>query len=190
MVNDSAAEERAIVPIRRGDPLPAKAQVGEALPEDVVERCYALWCYCGRNAARTLRLYAREVEPGALVPAERTIREWARHHAWAARQDADLMETHGKTLYELQVGWLSGLKMAQNVLLDAMAGALDDLPFGGAGRIKSAEVTLRTIERAGLLAILPTAPRDAAIDWTTLTTDDKAALARQWRLERKGHGHE
>lgn len=174
----------AIVAFPRG--AVAARPVGEALPADVVERCFELWCYCGRNAARTVRLYEREVEPGSPIPATSTVREWAREQAWSVRQDADLLETHGHTLYQLQVGWLSGLKMAQETMLDAMAGELDDKPFGGAGRIKAAEATLRTIERAGLLAILPVAPKGSEVRWEDLSVEDQQALARQWMMERKG----
>jgi hypothetical protein len=83
-------------------------------------------------------------------------------------------------LYELQVGWLAGLRLAQKTLLDGMAGEFDELPMSGAARIKSAEVVLRTVERAGLLAILPQAPaREARVDFDALSLEEQEAFLRQ-----------
>ena len=40
------------------------------------------------------------------------------------------------------------MSLAQQTLLDAMCGLLDEAPYGGASRIKSAEIVLRLAERA------------------------------------------
>lgn len=68
-----------------------------------------------------------------------------------------------------------------------MAGEFDDLPMGGAGRLKAAEITLRTIERAGLLAILPQPEaQEVSIDWSSLTLEEQEAFMRGELQARKG----
>lgn len=47
------------------------------------------------------------------------------------------------------------LQLTQATLVAGMFGLLDDSPYGGAARIKSAGATLRVLERAGRLANLP-----------------------------------
>ena len=84
------------------------------------------------------------------VPAASTIRAWAAADGWAAQRDADRAQTHGRTLRELQAGFLSAVVLAENTLLDAMVGLLDGAPYGGSGRIKAAEAVLRLAERAGV----------------------------------------
>jgi hypothetical protein len=161
-------------------PLPTREPARfEPWPPDVQERAFALWSSIGaRNAARTALLLVRELGEDTPVPAASTIRRWAHDLAWGARADADLERSHGRTLYALQVGWLAALQLAQQTLLDGMAGALDDAPGGGLARIKSAEITLRVIERAGLLAILPTPPEpDRPDDDEGKTREQKEAEA-------------
>jgi hypothetical protein len=115
-----------------------------------------LWSSIGnRNAGRVEWLYAREVPEDVTIPAAVTIRQWARDECWGAWADADLADSHGKTLRELRTGWLAALRLSQETLLDAMSGRLDHLPHAGAGRLKAAEVTLRTIAQSGLLAVAP-----------------------------------
>lgn len=172
------AEERdsvtaTLVPLRTT--VPARF---ESWPEDIQERAYDLWSSIGaRNAGRTALLLTRELGDGAPVPAGSTIRRWARDQAWESRSNADLERSHGRTLYALQVGWLAALQLAQQTLLDGMAGALDDAPGYGLARIKSAEVALRVVERAGLLAILPTPPEPERAESDNLPRDQKEALA-------------
>ena len=128
----------------------------EAWPDDVKERCRELWSSIGnRNAGRVEWFYGREVPEGIAIPAAITIRQWAREEHWGAWADADLAESHGRTLRELRTGWLAALRLSQETLIDSMTGRLDALPHGGAGRIKSAEVTLRIIAQSGLLAVAP-----------------------------------
>jgi hypothetical protein len=173
----------ALVPM----PDPERPARFESWPDDVRQRCYELWATLGgRDSARTLRLLTAEAESGP-VPTASSIRRWAVDEAWAARADADLARTQGRTLYDLQVGWLSGLHLAQRTLLDGMVGAFDDLPFGGAGRVKAAEITLRVIERAGLLAILPQAPaQEVSVDFDALSLDEQEAYLRQKLQQEKG----
>jgi hypothetical protein len=177
--------ELALVPMSPPD-RPARFA---SWPDDVKERCKALWSSIGnRDAGRTAWLYAAEVAAelgeGVAVPAASTIRAWARQESWAAWADRDLAASHGKTLKELRAGWLAALVLAQSTLIDAMCGRLDDLPYGGAGRLKSAEVTLKTIAQSGLLAIAPE-PETERTDWDSLTMEEKEAVMRDRLQARK-----
>lgn len=156
-------------------------------PEDVKERCKELWGSIGnRNAGRVEWLYAREVPEGVSIPAAATIRTWAREECWGAWADASLAESHGRTLRDLQTGWLAALCLSQETLIDAMCGRLDDLPHAGAGRIKSAEVTLRLIAQSGLLAIAPEPEaQEQPRDWEAMTTAEKEAFMRDQLQHRK-----
>jgi hypothetical protein len=120
------------------------------------------------------------------LPTPSTVNRWALDEAWAARADADLERSHGRTLYELQVGWLAALRLAQQTLLDAMAGALDEAPHAGIARLKAAEITLRTIERAGLLAMLPQRPEPEPEDESHLSRAEREARAAERMAARRG----
>jgi hypothetical protein len=158
-------------------------------PEDIKERCRQLWSTIAfGSGARTVRLLGRELGEGAALPTPSTINRWAIEDAWKARAAASLEESGGRTLYELQMGWLAALQLAQQTVIDGMTGEFDDLPFGGAGRLKAAEITIRTIERSGLLAILPAAPKSRDVNWENLDTKQKEALAREIMQERKASG--
>jgi hypothetical protein len=68
-----------------------------------------------------------------------------------------------------------------------MAGEFDNLPMSGAARIKSAEITLRVLERCGMLALLPQPPvQEKTIDWDALTLEEREAFMREKLRERKG----
>jgi hypothetical protein len=174
--------ERALVPVPQHAP-----ERFEPWPDETRERCYELWSTLGgRDSARTERLLTTELG-GVPVPTASSIRRWVLDEAWAARADADLKRSHGRTLYELQVGWLAGLRLAQKTLLDGMAGEFDDLPMSGAARIKSAEITLRVLERCGMLALLPQAPaQEKTINWDSLSLEEREAFMRQTLQARKG----
>jgi hypothetical protein len=160
----------------------------ESWAPDIVQRSYEIWSTLGnRNASRTEMLLAREADEGTSIPASSTIRKWASAGAWASRADADLETAHGKTLHELQVGWLAVQRLSQETLLDALAGALDGCPHGGAARLKAVEIGLRTIERAGLLAVLPE-PQRAAENEEHLTLDQRARRMRSLMAERNRAG--
>lgn len=145
------------------DPLPLRPDV-EVLtpparfapwPDAIRQRCQELWSTVGgRNCAAVHQLLQAEL-PGAPVPAAATIRTWASEEDWGAAADVELEATRGRTVRSLQSGWLTALEMAQATLLAGMSGLLDSSPYGGAARIKSAELVLRTLERAGMLAQLP-----------------------------------
>jgi hypothetical protein len=152
----------------------------ESWDDAVQSRAFEIWSTIGnRDAGRTHVLLRQECGEDTPLPAASTIRAWARKEAWSARADADLHHSHAKALYELQCGWLAGLRLAQKVLLDGMAGALDDAPGGGLARVKSAEVTLRVIERAGLLAILPQPPEPERADTSGMTRAEAEARAKR-----------
>jgi hypothetical protein len=95
-------------------------------------------------------LLAQEVGETIAVPAASTIRAWAAGEAWASKADADLAQTFGKTLHQLQVTSLTAIALAQSTLIDAMVGLLDDAPYGGAGRVRAAEAILKLAERCGM----------------------------------------
>ena len=111
---------------------------------------------------------------GAAVPAACTIRRWAADDAWDVAADADLEQTRGRTLRQLQAGWLAALHLAQATLIDAMCGGLDRrAPWRGVCASRAAEIVLRTIERAGLLATLPDPAPPSAEERATLSVDDR-----------------
>jgi len=164
---------RAIVPVPQLEPARF-----ESYPPEIMGRAFEVWStIAGRSGARVVRLLSREYGEETALPTPSTVNRWALDLAWAARADADLERSHGRTLYELQVGWLAGLRLAQQTLLDGMAGEFDDLPMSGVARIKSAEIVLRTIERAGLLAMLPQRPEPEHVDTSQLTLAEREALA-------------
>ncbi len=71
------------------------------------------------------------------------------------------------------------MKLGQETLIDGMIGRLDDLPYGGAARIKSAEVALRLIAQSGLLAIVPEPePKGPGRDWDSVPLEEKEAFLR------------
>lgn len=126
-----------------------------AWPDEMKQRAQDLWSTVGgRNASATHQLLQAEM-PDSAVPAAATIRSWASEEDWSSAADMELESTRGRTVRSLQAGWLTALEMAQATLLAGMAGLLDSAPYGGSARIKSAELVLRTLERAGPLAQLP-----------------------------------
>ncbi len=175
--------ELALVPTRAA--APARF---EPYPPEIAERAFALWStIAGRSGARVLRLLSGEYGEGIALPTASTINRWAIDGAWTAKADAALERSHGRTLYELQVGWLAGSRLAQQTLLNAMVGEFDDLPMSGAARIKAAEIVLRTIERGGLLAVLPQPEaQQSSIDWNSLSLEEREAFMRQKLQARKG----
>jgi hypothetical protein len=183
MPPDRPTPEFALVPLPQHPPARF-----ESYPPELMERAFELWeSIAGRSGARVVRLLRGEFGEETALPTASTVNRRALTEAWAARADADLERSHGRTLYELQVGWLAGLRLAQQVLLDAMVGEFDHLPMGGAARIKSAEITLRVIERAGLLAILPQAPaQEATVDFDALSLEEQEAYLREKLQQDKG----
>src|SRR5689334_17554590 len=95
--------EFAVVPL--SPPRPARF---EEWHDDVKSRCYELWAsIASRDATRTITLLARELGDEAPLPHPSTVRRWAINGSWSSRADGDLQQSHGRTLYELQVNWLS-----------------------------------------------------------------------------------
>ena len=152
----------------------------DAWPDDVKTRAYELWAsIAARSAPRVEHLLSQEFGEAVAVPAGSTIRAWAAQEAWAARADADLAQSHGRTLRELQTGFLAAVTLAQDTLLDAMCGRLDGAPYGGSGRIKAAEIVLRLAERADLRLLGDGTPALAPEDLTKLTVDQRSRLLRE-----------
>jgi hypothetical protein len=172
-------------PTPRGMPTPLREMNSsaparfESWPSGMYQRTFELWSTVGaRNAAATERLLALEAE-GAATPAASTVRRWAIADGWDAQADADLERTRGRTLRQLQAGWLGALQLAQITLVDSMTGGLDGLPHGGAARLKAAETVLRTIGQSGLLATLPDpAPPDAEAT-ASLSVDERLRRSRE-----------
>jgi hypothetical protein len=144
---EPASVKRALTPA----PVVERPARFAAWDETIRQRAFELWStIAARSAPRTEYLLAQELGMDAAVPAASTIRAWAAAEEWAARADADLAETFGKTLRQLQVTALAAMALAQSTLVDAMVGLLDDAPYGGSGRIKAAEAMLRLAERSGI----------------------------------------
>jgi hypothetical protein len=161
----------------------------ESFDPEIAHRSYEFWSsLAGRCATRTLRLLRNELGDDVALPTASTIRRWAIDNAWHARADQGLQETHGQVLFELRTGWLSGVQLAQKTLLDGMSGELDHLPFGGASRIKSAEILLKVVRDAGLLTTIPTpeSSHDHELERSeTMGLEEREAFMRQRLQERK-----
>ena len=175
----SLERERALRTITP-TPAPEPPALFHPWPEDVKERCKELWSTLGnRNAFRTEWLYGREVSEGTAIPAASTIRMWARADAWDEWANADLTTSQGKTLHQLQVGWLRALQLSQEVQLDILAGMYDDNPAAAAVKAKVAESVQRVISHAGLLAVLPSAPDPSDEEKRKLTLNERARRMRE-----------
>jgi hypothetical protein len=127
----------------------------EAWPDDIKTRAFEFWstvAVC--SAPRTESLLAQESGEGVAVPAASTIRRWATEDGWAAQRDQTLDQTQRRTFRQLQATSLMAIALAQQTLLDAMTGLLDDAPYGGSGRIKAAEAMLRLAERSGIQLVV------------------------------------
>jgi hypothetical protein len=150
--------------VLRSLPAPDAPARFEAWPADIKTRAFELWSTIAIGSApRTEHLLAQEAGEGGAVPAASTIRAWAAEDDWKSLKEANLEQTHGRTLRQLQANSLMQIALAQSTLIDAMIGLLDDAPYGGAGRIKAAEASLRMAERSGIrlvgseLEVLPVA---------------------------------
>ena len=149
-------------------------------PDDVKERCKELWSTLGnRSAGRVEYLYGREVPQGTAIPAASTIRMWAREDAWEEWANADLATSQGKTLHQLQVGWLRALQLSQDVQLDILAGMYDDNPAAAAVKAKVAESVQRVIAHAGLLAVLPAEPEPSGEQKRQLSLQERSRRMRE-----------
>lgn len=180
----SHVELVAVEPVRTSQAL----RRFEPWPDDIKERCRELWAtIANRDATRTEYLLSQELPESTAIPSSVTIREWARENAWAAWADADLDASAGRTLRQLRAGWLRALELAQATLIDSMIGRLDDLPYAGSGRVKAAEVTLRTIGQSGLLAILPPPQLPETDDEEAVSPQEQARKMRERLLLEKGH---
>jgi hypothetical protein len=179
---DAMAETR----LPRGAPTPLHGMI-PSVPDRFAswddgtrERAREIWSTVGgRNAAVAERLLAAETAEGTMAPTASTIRRWSRADAWDAAADADLENTRGRTLRQLQVGWLAALQLAQTTLINSMTGGLDQAPYGGSPRLKAAEIVLRTIERAGLLAAMPDPAPLAAETAEPLSVDERLRRSRE-----------
>jgi hypothetical protein len=108
--------------------------------------------------------------------------------SWAARADADLLQTSARTVAELRAGWLGALSLAQQTLVAGLVGELDDLPHAGAAQLKSAELVLKTLQHAGT-TIVPTVTEAAPlVDDPTLSLDQRARRSRARILEANARG--
>jgi hypothetical protein len=162
--------------------LPASPQTAparfEAWPDDTKTRAFELWSTFGLGSAtRTEQLLAKESGEGVAVPAASTIRMWAAEEGWAAARNADLERSQGRSLRQMQASTMVAIGLAHSVMIDAMAGLLDDAPYGGAGRIKAAEAMLRLAERAGL-PLVNTTPDEELVAEDTLSLADRARRMR------------
>jgi hypothetical protein len=146
---------RAIAPI----PVEDRPARFEPWPADVKTRAFELWSTVALSSApRTACLLAQEADEGVAVPADLTIRMWAKEDEWAAQRDEtlNLDQTAGNALRQLQAWTVLAIALAQDTMIDAMTGLLDDKPYGGSGRIKAAEGLLRLAERSGISLVCVT----------------------------------
>jgi hypothetical protein len=167
---------RALTPA----PMVERPQRFAAWPDDIKTRAFELWStIAARSAPRTEYLLAQELGKDAAVPAASTLRAWAAGEEWSARADADLAETFGKTLRQLQVTSLAAIALAQSTLVDAMVGLLDDAPYGGSGRVKAAEAMLRLAERSQIQLVATEAALPPPSE-EGLSTAQRSRQMREW----------
>ena len=149
-MTDDPVRERALRTISPAPPSERPARFA-AWSDDIKARSFELWSTLAAGSApRVEHLLAQEADEGAAVPAASTIRAWAAADGWAAQRDANWAQTQGRTLRQLQALSLAGLTLAVETMLDAMSGALDSAPYGGAGRVRAAEAMLKLGERSGI----------------------------------------
>ena len=167
---------RAITPAPPAD-RPARFA---AWPTDIKTRAFELWSTVAMGSApRTEYLLAQEYGKGVAVPAASTIRMWAADEGWAAQRDDALDQTAGHSLRQLQARTLHAVALAQETMIDAMVGLLDDKPYAGAGRIKAAESLLRLAERSGIPLVRST------LDAPPATAEWNLSLAERARRQRE-----
>jgi hypothetical protein len=158
----------------------------EAYPPEVMRRAYEVWStIAGRSGARVVRVLAREYGEEVALPTPSTVNRWASEEAWASRATADLHQSQGKSLYELQVAWLAAVQGAVDVILDAETGAYDGDPAAGAIRLKAAELAMRPVER-GVISLVPSAPPPSELeDVSALSVEEREARIRNRVKETK-----
>ena len=151
----------------------------EPWPDHIKTRAFEFWSSIGVGSApRVEHLLAQEAGEGVAVPAASTIRAWAAADGWAARRDADRVQTHGRTLRELQSGFLSAVVLAENTMLDAMVGLLDGAPYGGSGPSRRRKPILRLAERSGLRFVV------TEMELQPPTAEDDKGLSLEQRARR------
>ncbi len=174
MSSEGNGSERGLTPLRV---IPGEV-VSHSYPDDVVERCYALWATkAGMNASATVRYYQGEVEDGVPVPTPQAVRKWAREQGWRQRRIDDYTQNHGERLYDLQSKYLAVMDGHADVMLEAQAGAYDDNPAAGIVRLKPGELVTKVIER-GILPLMP-AVTAAEVDTDDMSRDEREAIAKQ-----------
>jgi hypothetical protein len=152
----------------------------EAWDQETHDRARDLWgTIAARNSVRTAALLQREASEDERVPSPATIRRWASEESWGTSVDAALVHSRGKDLEQLQRNWLALVRLSQDTLIDAMLGLLDTAPFGGAGRIRSAEAVLRLAERSGFRMQGPDAVSPPPEDGKPLTLAERARRMRE-----------
>jgi hypothetical protein len=109
---------------------------------------------------------------------------WAREEAWEDWANAELSRTQGRTLYQLQVGWLRALQLSQEVQLDILAGMYDDNPAAAAVKAKVSESIQRLVAQAGLLAILPAEPEPSDEAKRQLSVAQRGRMMRERIVEK------
>ena len=145
--------------MRESDP---SAKVIVALPSlvpspiELINRAYELWSTVGgRNAAATRRLLEQEADDGDALPNERSIRRWAKQHAWDVRADVMIRDTKDLTAYQLGVKWRAIMLGGADVLLAAQTGGYAGREMEGALAVKATEIGIRVIERGVLPLVVP-----------------------------------
>jgi hypothetical protein len=158
-MTDDPKPERALcsIPPSPGTDRPAHPERFAPFPGDLKVRAFELWSTVAVGSApRTEFLLAQEAGAGVAIPAASTIRRWASDDGWAEHRDRTLAQTQGRTLRQLQATALAAVAQAQQVMLDAMLGLLDQTPYAGAPRVRAAEAVLRLAERSGVdLVVVP-----------------------------------
>jgi hypothetical protein len=156
-----------------------------AAPQEMIERAYELWSTVGgRNAAAVRRLLIEEADEGDAIPNERTIRQWAKHHAWSVAADEMVRETKDLTQYQLWVRYRAIMLRGADVILKAQTGGYAGNELEGALAVKATEVGNRFIERGALPVVV--APPSPPIDTEVLSRDEaeaqvKSAMVRRGR---------
>ena len=126
-----------------------------AWPDDMKQRAQDFWSTVGGRNCSTVHQLLQAESPDLPVPTASTICRWKDAEAWHIAADELLESTRDRTLRELKVGWLTAQQLALGTVLAGLQGLLDDLPYGGSARLKSAELVIRKMEKGGLLALLP-----------------------------------
>jgi hypothetical protein len=150
-----------------------------------IERGFELFAtVAGGNCAHVQRLLAAEIGDEGAVPTRQTVYNWSVQFGWRERRDLVIVETKGRTKYELALLWRAIVLGGGEQILAAQTGAFDDNPAAGLVRLKATEIGMRQLER-GVISLEAEPPEEKVDDEEDLSRAEKEARAGERMAQRK-----